>query len=510
MSLLEISDLKFNYSDRELFNSATFRLFKEDHMGVVGVNGCGKTTLLKLIAKNIKPDVGKIEWLNGISVGYLDQHAKIDKKVSIRMYLYDVFQDMFLKEAEMEDLYNQMATCDPNHYDRILTRANSIMEYLEEKGFYAFKSQIGNVISGLGISEDRIDDEMSKLSGGQRAKVILGKLLLQQPDILIMDEPTNFLDVNHIEWLTKYLVNYPNAFIVVSHDFDFLNNISNVIYELENKVLTRYKGNYHYYLKEKEIRGLNYQRQYENQQKFIKKTEDFISKNLVRASTTKRAQSRRKQLEKLDVIPAPLANKAIKFTFPYSKTEGTKPLIVEDLVIGYNKPLLNPISLVIKKGQKVVVTGENGRGKSTFIKTIIEELDALDGNFKFTDSADISYFEQDLDFQEDLTAFQVIKNEHEDFDNKAVRSVLSRVGIGPDLVMKKMNTLSGGEQAKVRLCLMTLVKANFLILDEPTNHLDYVAKKALFEGLKEFKGTLLLVSHESAFYKDLDCIEIKL
>lgn len=510
MSLLEISDLRFNYSDKELFNNASFRLFKDDHMGIVGINGAGKTTLLNLIAKNIKPDNGKIEWIPNLKVGYMDQHVTINKDVSIRDYLYDVFKEMFQKEEMMENLYAKMASAPEEEYDTILTRANQIMEFLEEKGFYAFKSSIGNVISGLGIDESRLDDPLKNLSGGQRAKVILGKLLLMKPDVLIMDEPTNFLDVSHIEWLTKYLVSYPNAFIVVSHDFDFLNDISNVIVELENKVLTRYKGNYEYYLKEKEIRSVTYQKAFENQQKFIKKTEEFINKNLVRASTTKRAQSRRKTLEKLEVLSAPQSEKVIKFTFPFSREEGNKTLEVKNLEVGYTKSLLAPQTFILRKGQKVVITGENGIGKSTTIKTLMEEIPSLGGDFRFADNAEVSYFAQDYSYDKNSTAFQVVKNEHEEYDNKTVRQVLSRVGIGSDLVMKKMSELSGGEQAKVRLCLMTLVKANFLILDEPTNHLDYIAKKALFQGLKEFKGTVLLVSHESEFYKDLIDVEIKL
>lgn len=510
MSLLEISNLRFNYRDNELFNGCQFRLFEGDHMGVVGVNGCGKTTLLNIIAKNFKPDNGSVNWLPNIKVGYLDQHAKVDKNISIRDYLYDVYRDLFKQEQEMEELYASMAYIDEALYDRTLTKANQIMEMLEEKGFYAFKSSIGNIISGLGIDSERIDEPLANFSGGQRAKVILGKLLLMAPDVLIMDEPTNFLDVNHIEWLTKFLISYPKAFIVVSHDFNFINDISNCIVELENKTLTRYKGNYEYYQKEKAIRSLNYARQYENQQKFIKKTEEFINKNIVRASTTKRAQSRRKQLEKLDILAAPTMINHIKFSFPYSKEQADIPLRVNNLVIGYDKPLLPPISFDIRKGNIVVMTGQNGIGKSTCIKTLMEEIDSLGGDFSFAENVDVSYFAQEYSFDKDMTAFNVIKTEHEYYDNKTIRAVLSRVGIGADLVMKKMSELSGGEQAKVRLCLMTLVKANFLILDEPTNHLDYVAKQALADAIKEFKGTVLIVSHDVEFYSNLIDKEIKL
>ena len=510
MSILEVSNLKFNYGDKDLFNNASLRLFKEDHMGLVGTNGCGKTTLMNLIAKNLIPDQGKIEWLPNIHLGYLDQHMKVDKHVSIHDYLYKVFDDLFEKEKEMQALFESLATAKEYEYDRIMERALQIQDYLEEKNFYGLKSRIGNVIFGLGIHEDRMNDELAKLSGGQREKVILGKLLLEEPDVLLLDEPTNFLDTMHIEWLTKYLISYPNAFIVISHDKEFLNNVCNVIVSLENRVLTRYKGNYHFYLQEREIRNATYEKTYNNQQKLIKKTEEFIAKNIVRASTTKQAQSRRKMLDKLDVLEKPSQEKKVSFNFECSGESAYFPLIVDELEIGYNKALLKPLSFKIKKGEKVVITGKNGIGKTTLLKTILNQIPSLGGSFKFAENVKYSYFEQEVDFTPSITPFQYIKDDYPEWDNKKIRSVLGRVGIGSDLVMKPMKELSGGEQTKVRLCLMNLKRVNFLIFDEPTNHLDYVAKKALFDAIMEFKGTVLLVSHEKDFYKLFSNVEINL
>ena len=349
MSILEVKNLKFKYTDQDLFNNVNFKLEKNDHIGLVGLNGVGKSTFLNLISKNIRPDSGEIVWEKNIKVGYLDQQAKLDKSQTIITYLYDVFSDLFKKEERMEELYASLATAKESDYDRILNMAGSIGEELEEKGFYAFKSKVGNIINGLGIDDSRLSDPLTNFSGGQRAKIILGKLLLEEPDVLIMDEPTNFLDVSQVEWLTKFLKGYSKAFIVVSHDMSFINDISINICALESRDITRYKGNYDYYLKEREIRMSTYEKAYINQQKQIKKTEEFINKNIVRASTTKRAQSRRKMLSKLEILAPIESNKKIYLRFPFSRHISDTPLEVKDLVVGYDKPILNPVNFSLKK-----------------------------------------------------------------------------------------------------------------------------------------------------------------
>lgn len=499
MSVLEVKNLKFKYTDTDLFNSVNFKLEKNDHIGLVGLNGVGKSTFLNLISKNIKPDAGEIIWEKNVVVGYLDQQAKLDKTQTIITYLYDVFSDLFKKEERMEELYESMATAKESEYDRILDMASKIGEELEEKGFYAFKSKVGNIINGLGIDDSRLNDPLTNFSGGQRAKIILGKLLLEEPDVLIMDEPTNFLDVAHVEWLTKYLKGYPKAYIVVSHDLSFINDISTNICVLENKEITRYKGNYEYYLKEREIRLETYKNAYINQQKQIKKTEEFINKNIVRASTTKRAQSRRKMLSKLEILAPVTSSRKVYFNFPFSRYISDTPIEVIDLVVGYDKPILNPVSFSLRKDETFVLVGKNGIGKSTIIKTILGEIESLGGEVKISSNVDFLYFSQDSEYDPSLTPFQIIKEDFYDLDNKDVRSILARVGIVGDMVNKKMSELSGGEQTKVRLARLSMFKSNLLILDEPSNNLDKDAKQALCDAINNYQGVVLLVSHEKDF-----------
>ncbi|MBP5446254.1 MAG: ABC-F family ATP-binding cassette domain-containing protein [Acholeplasmatales bacterium] len=499
MSILEVKNLKFKYTDQDLFNMVNFKLEQKDHIGLVGLNGVGKSTFLNLLSKNIKPDSGEIIWDKNITVGYLDQQAKLDKNQTIVTYLYDVFSDLFKKEEKMEELYESMAYADEKDYDRILNTAASIGEELEEKGFYAFKSKVGNVINGLGIDQDRINDPLTNFSGGQRAKIILGKLLLQEPDVLIMDEPTNFLDVVHVEWLTKYLKAYPKAFIVVSHDISFINDISVNICALENREITRYKGNYDYYVKERDMRMQTYEKTYINQQKQIKKTEEFIKKNIVRASTTKRAQSRRKMLSKMEILAPITTNRKIYLKFPFSRHISDTPIEVKDLVVGYDKPILNPISFSLKKDETFALVGKNGIGKSTIIKTILGELEAFSGEVKISSNVDFLYFSQDSEYDSNSTPFEIIKEDFYDLENKDVRSILAKVGITGDMVNKKMCELSGGEQTRVRLARLTMFKSNLLIMDEPSNNLDKDAKKALCDAINDYEGVVLLVSHEKDF-----------
>lgn len=499
MSILEVKNLKFKYSDTDLFNSVNFKLERNDHIGLVGLNGVGKSTFLNLISKNIKPDNGEIIWEKNIKVGYLDQQAKLSKDLTIITYLYDVFKPLFDKEKKMEELYESMSYIDAKDYDKTLNMAYSIGEELENKGFYAFKSKVSNIINGLGIDDSRINDPLTNFSGGQRAKIILGKLLLEEPDVLIMDEPTNFLDVNHVEWLTKYLKAYPKAFIVVSHDTSFINDISINICALENRDLTRYKGNYDYYIKEREIRLESYEKAYINQQKQVKKMEDFINKNIVRATTSKRAQSRRKMLDKMELLKPIATNRKIYFNFPFSKHISDTPIKVVDLVVGYDKPILNPISFELKRDETFVLVGKNGIGKSTIIKTILGEIDSISGSVEISSNVDFLYFSQDNEYSLTKTPFEIIKEDFYDLENKDVRSILAKVGITGDMVNKKLSELSGGELTRVRLARLSMFKSNLLILDEPSNNLDKDAKESLIEAIKNYQGVVLLVSHEKNF-----------
>ncbi len=507
MSLLEVENVKFKYTDKDLYNNVSFRILNNEHIVLVGPNGSGKSTFMNIIAKNIIPDSGDIMWQPNVKYAYLDQHLKIKQDVSINDYIYGVFKELFTKEKEMENYFSMLGTCRENEYEKILNRAMIIQEELEKNNFYAINSTIGNVLNGLGISNYDLDVKLKNLSGGQRAKVYLAKLLLEAPDVLLMDEPTNFLDSEHVEWLIKFLNSFSGSFVVISHDEYFIKNIANVIYALHNKTMVRYKGNYDFYLKESEIRNEHFQREYENQQKFIKQTQDFIDRNIVRATTSKAAKSRVKVLEKLDKLEKPVGDLVIKIKFPYSKDLGTEVLKFNNLEIGYNKSLLPPLNYVIKKNEKIAILGKNGVGKSTIIKTITDQIPPIAGSFSFGNSVTINYFSQEYEYLDEtpiafIRGFYPLKTDGE------IRSILAPLGIKGDLALKSMKQLSGGEQTRVRLALMTMKKSNVLIFDEPTNHLDINTKEALFEAIDNFPGSIILVSHEKDFYDELVDYEI--
>lgn len=509
MSLLEVSGLRFKYTDKELYNNAEFRILYGDHIVIVGPNGCGKSTFLNIIAKNIIPDAGKVEWTPHIKFSYLDQQLKVKEDQSINKYIYGVFEPLFVKEQQMNAYYNMLATCSENDYDKIINRAMQIQEELEKNDFYAINSTIGNIVNGLGIASYGMDTKLSCLSGGQRAKVYLAKMLLEEHDVLLMDEPTNFLDREHIEWLIKYLNSFKGAFVVVSHDVEFASQICNVVYNLENKVFTRYKGNYDFFLKERDLRNEHYLREYENQQKFIKQTKDFIAAHIVRATSSRAAKQRVKVLERLDVLDKPQGEQIIKINFPFSKNLGQEVLKLDNLVIGYhNNPILEPLSLLIKHNEKVAILGHNGVGKTTLLKTLMKIIPAISGTFKFNDSADINYFTQEHRFLDNETPISYLRGFYPLKTDGELRSVLAKLGIKGDLALKRLNECSGGEQTRVRIALMTMQKSNILILDEPTNHLDKNTKEALYQAIEEFPGSVILVSHEKDFYDGLLDYEI--
>ena len=504
--MLEIKDLKFGYGDNELFNNASVSIYNGEHVGLIGLNGVGKSTLMNLLAFKLTPDAGSIVWDNHVTFSYLDQHLEVKQDISITDYLYSVYAPLFKKEEEMNELYNSLVEVSESEYDKILRKAENIQNYLDENNFYMIKSKIGNVINGLGINIEE-GRNLKELSGGQRAKVFLGKMLLEERDVLLLDEPTNFLDASHVEWLTKFLVGYKNSFIVISHNVEFLNGVCDVTLVLENKKLTRYKGNYDAYLKQHDVNRVAYEKAYLRQQAFIKHNQDFINKNIVRASTTKRAQSRQKLLDRLEVMDKPSQEKPVHFDFKFTKSFHKSPLIVTNLSIGYNYPILENINLKLEFGKKYVIVGRNGVGKTTFVKTILGELAPLKGNVELCDLNNIYYYAQEV-APKDETAMQYFRNDYPLMDDKSIRGILARYGVSGELPLKSMKYLSGGEEAKVRFAKLSLTKSNLLILDEPTNHLDKLAKKSLFEKIKEYPGTVILVSHEKSFYDELKMIKI--
>lgn len=508
MDLLEVKHIHFGYQDEQLYYDASMRLFNNDHAVLVGPNGSGKSTLLKLLNHDIKPDAGSIDWLPTKTVGYLDQYAKINGNMKVKTYLYDVFSTLFEKEKTMEAYYEQCAITTGKEQDKLMHKAARLQEELLDSDFYAIKSKIGDIMSGLGLPIELLDDPIKLLSGGMRAKIILGKLLMQEADVLLLDEPTNFLDIKHIAWLVKFLNQYPNAFIVVSHDESFLRAIAQTVFAIENKTIKRYKGNFELYLTLREVEKMQHEKAYKSQQKFIKKTETFIQKNISRAKTTKRAQSRRKMLKKLPKIDKPQHAKTYKFWFPISTTTGQEVLKTTALEIGYTDSLIDPLDMVIRKEEKVVITGKNGIGKSTFVKTILNQIPAISGTYEWIDTAHIAYFEQDSNLDKTLTPFEIIHYHYPDFTKHDIMSLLGNHGINYDMANRLIGSLSGGEKTKVRLALLRHQKGNVLIMDEPTNHLDAAAKDALKDALIAYQGTLILVSHEATFYEGICDYEI--
>ncbi len=505
-----MSSITFSYSDEQLYNHANMRFFEGEHAVLVGANGSGKSTLLKLLNQELSPDSGTIEWLPTLTIGYLDQYAELPKQMLVETYLYTVFADLFAKEKQMEQLYTQSATAHGEKQIKLMNRAAILGEELLDSPFYGIKSKVGDIIHGLGLSMDILQKPFKQLSGGMRAKIILGKLLLEEADVLLLDEPTNFLDVRHIEWLSKFLQNYQKAFIVVSHHEGFLKAIAKTVFAIESKEIVRYKGDFAFYLKERELRQLQHKKAYISQQKYIERTEQFIAKNITRATTTKRAQSRRKMLKKLDKLEAPRKDHTYHFAFPFSKTTGRDVLKCDALEIGYDEPLVEPLTFTIMKEDKVVITGKNGIGKTTLMKTILNQLDPISGSYEWIDTAQIAYFEQESSMEKETTPFTIIHNRYPHFTKRDIMALLGGHGISFDMASRPYHSLSGGEQTKVRLALLRHQKGNVLIIDEPTNHLDQAAKDALKSALIDYQGTLILVSHEKAFYEDICDYEISL
>lgn len=503
MALMEITDLAFSYSDKELFNNASMKLNEGEHACLVGNNGVGKTTLMKLIIGELHPDQGKVSWTSGVSYSYLDQGLTVKEDVVALEYLYGVYEPLYRKEKEMLRLYEESASSTDN-YEKLLNKALRIQDELEQNGFYALEEKIGRLTDGLGFQKEQLMRPLNTLSSGQREKVFLAKMLLEEKDILLMDEPTNFLDQGQVENLIEFLVDYPKAFLVISHDEAFLKKIANVVFVLENRTITRYKGDYAHYLSQHELDKEQYEKNYLAQQRYIKREEDFIAKHIVRATSSKAAKSRRARLAHLEVLPPPASdNNKVFFSFPFSGNVGNKVLEVTDLEIGYDYPLLSPISFTLHKGEKIAILGENGVGKSTLIKTLLGTIPALGGSFKWLDGTDINYFAQEEKIDRSLSPFAFIHQEFPLLDNTTIRKVLGNSGITKEKALRPFNELSGGEVSKARLSAMTLKKKNFLIFDELTNHLDQKAKEALYNAMARFSGCLILISHEKDFYEGL-------
>jgi ATPase subunit of ABC transporter with duplicated ATPase domains len=502
MSYLTVSNVSHSFGGRDILEDVSFKLLKGEHVGLIGANGEGKSTFLNIITGKLLPEDGKVEWPGKVTVGYLDQQTSLQAGMTIREVLRTAFDHMFAAEQQMLELYEKMGAAEGTELDKMMTQVGEIQSDLEHAGFYEIDTKIEEAATGLGLADIGLDKDVDNLSGGQRSKVLLTKLLLENDNILLLDEPTNYLDENHIEWLTTFLQNYDNAFILISHDTEFLNKVVNIIYHLDNCQLTRYSGDYNKFLELSAIYKAQQAGAYARQQQEVAQLEDFIARNKARISTTGRAKSRQKRLDKMEMLEKPKEKLKPTFRFKEARTPGRYLVEATDLVLGYDAPLTRPVSFKLERGQKVAVKGVNGLGKTTLLKTILGQIKPLSGTVELGEFLEPGYFAQEEREKNDDTALDDVWNEYPGMSNYEVRAALAACGLTNEHITSKVFVLSGGEAAKVRLCKLMLKNINWLILDEPTNHLDVEAKEELKRALIAFKGSILLVSHDPEFYSD--------
>ncbi|CAN7567901.1 ABC-F family ATP-binding cassette domain-containing protein [Rossellomorea sp. LjRoot5] len=503
MSLLTVKNLTHGFGDRAIFNDVSFRLLKGEHIGLIGANGEGKSTFMNIITGKLEPDEGKVEWAKRIRIGYLDQHAQLKQGMTIRDVLKTAFQYLFDMETEMNELFAKMGEATPEELEELLEETGTLQDALTNNDFYIIDAKVEEIGRGLGLDDIGLDKDVHDLSGGQRTKVLLAKLLLEKPDILLLDEPTNYLDEQHINWLRRYLQEYENAFILISHDIPFLNSVINLIYHMENQELNRYAGDYHEFKRVHEMKKQQLESAFKRQQQEISELKDFVARNKARVSTRNMAMSRQKKLDKMDVIELAAEKPKPEFHFKQARTAGRLIFETKDLVIGYDEPLSKPLNLKMERGQKIALSGANGIGKTTLLRSILGEIKPISGSVELGDYLHIGYFEQEIKTKNSNTCIEEVWNEFPSLNQAEVRSALAKCGLTTKHIESKVEVLSGGEKAKVRLCKLMNKESNVLVFDEPTNHLDVEAKEELKRALIEYRGTVLLISHEPDFYQDV-------
>ena len=510
MSILNVSHLSHGFGDRMIYHDVTFRLLKGEHIGLIGANGEGKSTFFNIITGKLMPDEGTIEWNKNVRVGYLDQHSVLTPGMTIRDALKSAFNFLFEIEEKINEIYCSMGDVNEEKMAELMEEVGTLQDLLESHDFYNIDSKVEEVGRALGLEDIGLDKDVTELSGGQRTKVLLGKLLLEKPDILLLDEPTNYLDVQHIEWLKRYLQNYDNAFILISHDIPFLNSVVNLIYHVENGEITRYVGDYDKFMEVYEMKKSQLEAAYKRQQQEINELKDFVARNKARVATRNMAMSRQKKLDKMDIIE--LAPERVKpeFNFKEARAAGRYIFQTEDLVIGYDDPLSTPINFSMERGDKLVLTGANGIGKTTLLKSILGLIPSISGKVTLGDYLYTGYFEQEMSGSQNNTCIEELWQEFPAYTQYEVRSALAKCGLTTKHIESQVRVLSGGEQAKVRLCKLINKETNVLLLDEPTNHLDVDAKEELKRALTVYKGSIVLICHEPDFYegfatKVIDC-----
>ena len=503
MSILTVEHLSHGFGDRTIFTDVSFRLLKGEHIGLVGANGEGKSTFMNIITGKLMPDEGKIEWARHVRVGYLDQHTVLTKGMSIRDVLASAFDFLYEMETRMNEVYGLMGEASPEEMDALMEESGTLQDLLDAHDFYMIDSKVEEVARALGLLDLGLDRDVTELSGGQRTKVLLAKLLLEKPDILLLDEPTNYLDVEHIEWLKRYLNEYENAFILISHDIPFLNSVINLIYHMDNGELNRYPGDYDKFQEVYAMKKAQLEAAYNKQQKEIADLKDFVVRNKARVATRNMAMSRQKKLDNMDMIELAAEKPKPEFNFKEARTPGRYIFETKQLVIGYDEPLSSPLDLQMERGEKIVLTGANGIGKTTLLKSILGLIPALSGEVEQGEFLQIGYFEQEMDQSINTTCIEEMWQEFPGFSQYEVRAALAKCGLTTKHIESKVKVLSGGEQAKVRLCKLINRESNVLVLDEPTNHLDVDAKDELKRALQAYKGSILMVCHEPDFYEGL-------
>lgn len=504
MILLQTNDVERRFGADVLFHNINLQIQEHGRTALVGRNGAGKTTLLKMIAGITSPDEGTISKAKDLSIGYLAQDQGLDSQNNIWAELDTVFTDLHREEQTIHDLEKQLATLDAttDQYGRVMEQYDRLQGDFKKRGGFEYESRMRGILTGFGFGEEYYDTPVNALSGGQKTKLALAKILLQAPNLLILDEPTNHLDMNVLAWLEDYLKSYQGALLVVSHDRYFLDHVVKDVYDLDNRTLRHYTGNYTQFVQHKQEWLKAEWKHYDQQQKKIAKLEDFVNRNIVRASTTKRAQARRKQLEKMERLDRPVTDdQSIHFHFHSEKASGNEVLDVDQLKVGYDDQVLaGPLSFAVRKPHRVGIIGPNGIGKSTLLKTILNKIPAVSGSVKFGANLDVGYYDQEQQqLHADKTVLEEVWDDHPEVPEKDIRSLLGSFLFVGDDVYKVVHELSGGEKARLELTKLSFQPINFLILDEPTNHLDIDSREVLESAINEFPGTVLFVSHDRYF-----------
>ena len=455
---------------------------------------------MSIVTGKLQPDEGKVEWSKYVTAGYLDQHAVLEKGMTVRDVLRTAFDELFKTEERINKIYMSMAE-EGADVDALMEEVGELQDRLETRDFYTLDAKIDEVARALGVMDFGMDTDVTDLSGGQRTKILLAKLLLEKPDILLLDEPTNYLDAEHIAWLKRYLQEYENAFVLISHDIPFLNDVINIVYHVENQDLVRYAGDYDNFQSVYAMKKAQLEAAYERQQKEIADLQDFVNRNKARVATRNMAMSRQKKLDKMEIIELQAEKPKPEFHFKESRTPGRFIFQTTDLVIGYDSPLTkSPLNLTFERNQKVAIVGANGIGKTTLLKSLLGIIQPLEGEVETGDFIDLGYFEQEAEGSRQ-TPLEAVWDAFPALNQAEVRAALAKCGLTSKHIESQIQVLSGGEQAKVRFCLLMNRENNVLVLDEPTNHLDVDAKDELKRALQAFKGSVLMVCHEPEFYE---------